>query len=702
MAFMNNINKNMTAADARAVAGQQSWMDIYPEGFDPDQDPWDFVGEHRLYFDTEGKPHLVQAGNPFSGPLGPRLREGEKDGLLARKNRGDLKGPPHPDPKERAKGKEGPTIRYTVDKNQREPVEWDHIVIGLTRAEAQALGPEGLKEWAKVVVGAMQDTPGVGGKRQMLVTGLHTDTDHVHLQFLLHRIPVDEAQKIVHKTWDIARNSQGADQMKQVNTALIEAGLPVISGFQLGGYSVAENRVSPSEELARAAERVVEAGGIVPPDLTTGPLPVQRERVTPEMRHLDAMLADAVKQQKEAEARATAAATAVAAAQHAKEALSQYEAEVKAREAVEANLAATVAELDAQRVAYEETAGKLLETAAELESALSSIDELSAERDGLVKTVAERDDTVTSLESTIEEMKTSHAEALDQAAADLLEAREAGAKVAADLEGERAGRKADQEAAAAEIEKLRAEIAAAKADAEQADRLRTLAESQLETEREKTAAIQERFESYRNQITMLDEVEGQPVAGDGIDAIGSDRRKAVSDVSFPADAKASRRFFGRQRFEWQDGTTVLTTRTTAKLTHGNLTPAAIATMIAHAKREGWSPIAVSAHAPAIQKAIAEAARSAGLVLEGEEPAASIAPAAQRGQRRPPSWATKAPAAWTKAEREAAQKALDKAKEDGRIPPALPLDDFGRRTFEDYQKRQEATGEGAALEPKKPQ
>lgn len=89
------------------------------------------------------------------------------------------------------------------------------------------------------------------------------------------------------------------------------------------------------------------------------------------------------------------------------------------------------------------------------------------------------------------------------------------------------------------------------------------------------------------------------------------------------------------------------------------------------------------------------------MLEGEEPTAAIAPAAQRGQRRPPSWATKAPAAWTRAERDAAQKALDKAKEDGRIPSALPLDDFGRRTFEDYQKRQADTGEGATVEPKRP-
>lgn len=684
MAFANNINRDMTAADARAVAGSESWGDIYPDDFDLDSDPWEYLGDHRLYFDTFGEPHFVAGKNPFSGEIARQLEAGEKDGLLARKAGGGLEG----------------AIRDTRGR-YGEPKQWDHVVLGLTRAEAEGLGPDGVKEWFRVAIRAMQDSPAGDGKRQMLATPIHTDTDNVHVQFLLHRIPVNEANRTVGASYELSRNSEAAAQMKQINVALEAAGLPMVSDFRMGAFSVSEPRAVSAEEMARAAERIQDAGGVTPPDLTTGPLVAQRERVTPEMRHLDAMLADAVKQQKDAEARATAAATAVAAAQHAKEALSQYEAEVKAREAVEANLAATVAELDAQRVAHAETTGKLSETAAELESALSSIDELSAERDGLVKTVAERDDTVTGLESTIEEMKATHAEALDQAAADLAEAQEAGAKVVAELEMERAGRKADQETAAAEIEKLRADLAAARSDAEKADQLRALSESQLEAERAKSEAIQSRFESYRTQISSLEEVDGQPIAGDGIDAVAADRRRAVLNVEFPSDAKASRRWFGRQKFEFEDGTTVLTTRLSAKLTGGNLTPAAIATMIAHAKREGWSPISVSAHAPAVQQAIAEAARSAGLVLEGEEPAASIAPAAQRGQRRPPSWATKAPAAWTRAERDAAQKALDKAKEDGRIPPALPLDDFGRRTFEDYQKRQAETGDGATVEPKRP-
>lgn len=684
MAFANNINRDMTAADARAVAGQTSWDDIFPDDFDFDADPWEYLGDHRLYFDTFGEPHFVPGRNPFSGEVARQLEASEKDGLLARKAGGGLEG----------------SIRDTRGR-YGEPKQWDHVVLGLSRAEAEGLGPDGVREWFQVAIRAMQDSPAGDGKRQMLATPIHDDTDNLHVQFLLHRIPVNESNKTVGASYELSRNSEAAGQMKQINTALEAAGLPMISDFRMGAFSVSEPRAASTEELARAAERVKEAGGVVPPDLTTGPLPVQRERVSPEMRHLDSLLADAVKRQKAIEAEATAAATAVAAAQHAKEALAQYEVEAKAREAAEAQVAELTQEVKEGK--------ELLDLAnEEAHKLVTEIGDLTGQVEAQTKAIAERDDTIYELRSSIEELTAAHAEAMEQAAAELAtvqgqlgEVQETAAKVAADLDAERAERKAEQEAAAAELEKVRADLAAARADAEKADQLRALAESQLEAEKAKSDAIQSRFDSYRSQIDTLQEVDGQPITGDGIEAIASDRRKAVADVEFPADAKASRRFFGRQRFEWSDGTTVLTTRTSAKLTQGELTPAAISTMIAHARREGWSPISVSAHAPAIQKAIADAARSAGLVLEGEEPAASIVPAAQRGQRRPPSWATKAPTTWTKAEREAAQKALDKLKDDGKVPAALPLEDFGKRQFDNWQKTQAESGEGAAVKPAEP-
>lgn len=422
MAFANNINRDMTAADARAAAGQSSWEDIYPDDFDFDADPWEFLGDHRLYFDTTGEPHFVPGKNPFSGETAKKLVSGEKDGLLSRKAAGGLEG----------------AIRDTRSR-YGEPKEWDHVVVGLTRAEAEALGPDGVKAWAQTVIQAMQDSPAGDGKRQMLVTPIHTDTDNVHVQFLLHRIPVNEANKTVGASYELSRNSEAAGQMKQLNTALEAAGLPMISDFRMGAFSVSEPRAVSTDELAKAAERVVEAGGVVPPDLTTGPLPVQRERVTPEMRHLDSMLADAIKRQKEAESVATSAATAVAAAQHARAALEQYEAEVKARTAVEVELARTTA-------VYEETSLELSKKGKELEGAQAEIETLSEQVSTATAKIAEQVDQIESLEGEKTELK-----------AELDEMRQQLAQTDAALEQERAGRKADAAAAA----KREAEQAAA-------------------------------------------------------------------------------------------------------------------------------------------------------------------------------------------------------------------------------------------------
>jgi len=456
MAFANIINRDMTAADARAVGGNASWFDIYPEDFDFDQEPFDLAGERRLYFDTSGQAYFSGGKNPFSTGIAQEIEDREKDGLLARKGAGNLSG----------------AIRDTRAR-YGEPKEWDHVVVGLSRAEAQTLGPEGVREWARTVIGAMQDSPAGDGKRQMLVTPLHEDTDNVHLQFLLHRIPVHEGTRTVGASYELSRNSEAAGQMKQLNTALEAAGLPMISDFRMGAFSVSEPRAVSAEELARGAERVKDAGGVTPPDLTTGPLPIQRERVTPEMRHLDSMLADAVKRQKEAEAVATSAATAVAAAQHARAALEQYEAEVKAREAVEADLGATKDVLAA-------TAAKLTETTEALTSARAEIDTLvdqvaagaalAAELgEKIEETTAERNELATELGVTTA--------ALDQERA----GREADAKAAADRE---ATLKAELDQVRTAYEETAIELAKTSAELESAHTATETVKGELQAERD--------------------------------------------------------------------------------------------------------------------------------------------------------------------------------------------------------------------------
>lgn len=455
MAFANNINRDMTSADARAVAGQESWADIYPDDFDFDADPWEYLGDHRLYFDTFGEPHFVAGKNPFSSEVSQRLALGEKDGLLSRKAAGGLEG----------------AIKDTRGR-YGEPKEWDHVIVGLSRAEAEALGPDGVKTWAQTVIKAMQDRPAGDGKRQMLVTPIHTDTDNVHVQFLLHRIPVNEQNKTVGASYELSRSSEAAGQMKQLNVALEAAGLPMIHDFRMGAFSVSEPRAASTEELAKAAGRVVEAGGVVPPDLTTGPLPIQRERVTPEMRHLDSMLADAIKRQKEAESVATSAATAVAAAQHARAALEQYEAEVKARTAVEADLAAT-------RGILETTTGRLTETTAALETSRGETETLTEQLTGATARIAEQVDRIETLESEKAELETGKAELQSE----LDETRQQLARTDRALEQEQAGRKADVAAAAKREADLKAETERLTNELKQALEATQRATGELERER---------------------------------------------------------------------------------------------------------------------------------------------------------------------------------------------------------------------------
>lgn len=471
MAFANNINRDMTSADARAVAGQDSWSDIYPDDFDFEADPWEFLGDHRLFFDTDGAPHFAPGKNPFSGDLARSLIAGEKDGLLGRKTAGDLGG----------------AIRDTRSR-YGEPKEWDHLVVGLTREESERLGPEGVKTWAQVVIRAMQDSPAGDGKRQMLVTPVHTDTDNIHLQFLLHRIPVNETTKTAGASYELSRNSEAAGQMKQINQALEAAGLPMISDFRMGAYSVSEPRAISAEELARGAERVKEAGGVTPPDMTTGPVPTQRERVSPDMRHLDAMLADAIKRQKEAEGIATSAATAVAAAQHARAALEQYEAEVKAREAAEADLASTQSVLEATSAKLRETADVLSVTREEVETVTGQL----AESVALTAAKVEQIETLTSEKS---ELTT-----------ELTEVREVLAQTDAALEQEQALRQAEAKAATdreVALQTEMTELAKAAADREAALRSENAElSSALEQARGETQEAKEALQVERD--TFLD------------------------------------------------------------------------------------------------------------------------------------------------------------------------------------------------------
>lgn len=596
--------------------------------------------------------------------------------------------------------------------------EWDHMALwSMTRREGSKLAfdPDVVREINRIVVDEFRRSQDQGmdkdgkpvpplenGAKDIFLMPVHYDTDNVHIQAFVNRIPWDFEAKI---SGIAEKNNSFFDLVRaKINQRLKAAEIPL---ELLGEPAAAHDRKADIEDVQATARIMEDADLDIPPDLTLGRPKERAFRIVdmPELeRHEEELTAELL----DITRRQNLLTGALKQVQGAK-ALYVENATLKdEKAALEADKASLEENLATTRTELEETASTLATTAADLESANSSIEELADERDALTRTVAERDDIISARDRQIDELRELHATELEEAAERLAAVetsrdqwQASHAAVEEDLKAEQARHHEDNASAATEIEKLRAELASALAEGERAARDAATAQAQLEAEKAKGEAVQAKFDAYRSQVEQADDFEGQPLPGDGMDAIGHDRRKANPNVVFPEGVKASKRVLGRQRFELPDGGEVRVTRSSAKLASGTLTPTAIAVMVAHAQREGWTPITISARSPELVASIADAARKAGLVLEGEEPAASIAPARQR-RAAPPSWSTKAPATWTKTEREAAQKALDKLKSDGKVPAALPLEDFGKRQFETYQQRQTTAEGGNDLEPKKPQ
>lgn len=690
MAFANNINKDMTAADARAVAGSSSWGDIYPDGFDFEADPMEFLGEHRLFFDTHGTPHFASGKNPFSGELAGKLSNGEKDGLLARKwNSSKIR-----------------------DKRSSygEPKEWDHIVVGLTRAESEALGPDGVKQWAQTVIKAMQDSPDGTGKRQMLVTPIHDDTDNIHLQFLLHRIPVNEASLSVGASYELSRNSEAAKQMKQLNTALEAAGLPMISDFRMGAYSVSEPRAVSVEELNRAAERVEEAGGITPPDLTTGPLQAARARVTPEMRHLDSMLAEAVKRQKEIESQATAAATAVAAAQHAKEALAQFEAEVAAHEALKIDHEALKEDVKKKHEQIEEAHAIRMQLIDELSTTTANLDTLRGDYsrlqinfDKLMETQAATAAKVEDLTSEVIDLKTDLKAANDDLAQATAEAEqnrklaEAHAKSLQEAKAEIENLKTINEVARKDIADLKRQRAELDIQAKDALQAAETARGALSVAEAKNDSLQAQIDALKAQLAAAttskesaeatlndfkDAARNAPIVYDrlpeGLDA-GNSSGLEVTTTSvskkrhpeFPAGYKASRGLFGTDTIYGPNGKTFKSTRRGVMMEEAKkMTIDDARAMIEYVVAVHGADHVKTYGSDEEKALLARVALEKGLTVEGYSPPREQAAVSYADVKSEPvkydgrDWSKKHPDNWIEGDMPAASKEWETAKERG--------------------------------------
>lgn len=371
--------------------------------------------------------------------------------------------------------------------------------------------------------------------------------------------------------------------------------------------------------------------------------------------------------------------------------------------------------------------------------------ELESERAETAAAIEDRDRLAAELATVTTRAEAVEAER-DQVRAALAQAQEAVAaeRAEAAIAAKESERLADAlEASRGELETVRAALAAAQAEAEQARAAareaaaeRAGLASSLDAIRAALATTEGALASERNAHTALkeaaaeaEEADAIPPGGTGLDGVAIDRRRRDPSAAWPAGTEYRKGLFGRARIMTGDGATLRVQRGAVRLAGGSLTPDAVAAMIVHAQREGWVPIAVSGDEKT-RAALAEAARAAGLTLEGEEPGLrptgrapaapaqapaappATAPAVQQGRPQPSqTFRTKAPGGWTKAERDAAGRAFLSAQDQAREKPEgdrgrmilnMTLEDWGKAVHDRWRKEHpEANGDGDKPKTPKP-
>lgn len=319
--------------------------------------------------------------------------------------------------------------------------EWDHMALwSMTRREGSklAIDPEIIREINRIVIDEFRKSQDQGvdektkipfplienGAKDIFLMPVHYDTDNVHLQAFVNRIPWDFEGKVSGRA---ERTNSFFDNIRaRINQRLKAAEIPL---ELLGEPAAAHDRKAGVEDVQAVARILEDAELDVPPDLTLGRAKERVFRIVdmPELeRHEEELTAELL----DITRRQNLLTGALKQVQGAK-ALYVENATLKdEKAALEADLSETKATL-------EETGIELSKVNAELDGARGEIETLTEQVTAATAKIAEQVDQIETLEGEKTELK-----------ADLDEARQQLAQTDAALEQERAGRAVDVKKAA--------------------------------------------------------------------------------------------------------------------------------------------------------------------------------------------------------------------------------------------------------------
>lgn len=330
--------------------------------------------------------------------------------------------------------------------------EWDHMALwSMTRREGSklAIDPEIVREINRIVVDEFRKSQDQGidektklsfplidnGAKDIFLMPVHYDTDNVHLQAFVNRIPWDFDGKVSGRA---ERTNSFFDNIRaRINQRLKAAEIPL---ELLGEPTAAHDRKAGVEDVQAVARILENAELDVPPDLTLGRAKERVFRIVdmPELeRHEEELTAELL----DITRRQNLLTGALKQVQGAK-ALYVENATLKdEKAALEVDLSETKATL-------EETSSELSKVSTELDDARGEIETLTEQVTAATAKIVEQVDQIEALEGEKTELK-----------ADLDETRQQLAQTDAALDQERAGRTADAKKASESEADLNNQIA---------------------------------------------------------------------------------------------------------------------------------------------------------------------------------------------------------------------------------------------------